>query len=219
MSASQQSLPLPTPQTGVPASSGSIQTLARLYYKQSAACKDVQRRLAEQGAFPGDLDLVVSILNQFDHGNFAVLWFSMNLTLFLSQHFAVQQGKRASMEFLPITTCKADDPSAFPQAFSRWKMIFEGTADFTEENVKEILVADRSSSQLQMFVQAFKAVWLRDFQKPLGDVDATRILHHLFMLVSTQASSGESHAIVKHVLVTFVHIASKAYEMISRSLK
>jgi hypothetical protein len=214
---------------------------ARLYVKQATANRIAQVKLAKQIPLPGFLEELLGILNQFDQSNFAVLWFSTNFTMFYHEYcLHVVSPDRARLigfrTFNPLFHHELTQLD-MDQIYSNWLETFNNITSITQSNLIEMLKSERSSMHLTLFQKAYEAIWNRDFQIQLESVDLEHILRHLHALFLSASSlpqisstdgeylkqleqifASESYTIIRHIIVTFVHMASKDYEMITRSL-
>jgi hypothetical protein len=203
---------------------------ARLYVKQATANRIAQVKLAKQIPLPQFLDDLLQILNQFDQSQFGVLWFATNFTMFYHEYclHLVSPDKSRAIGFRTFNPIFHDPKSAeIEQIYQNWLETFNNITSITQANLIEMLRSERSAMHLNLFRKAYEAIWARDFQAPLEEVDLQGILKHLHALFLAAANepdvnkiqNGESYTIIRHIIVTFVHMASKDYEMITRSLQ
>eukprot|EP00475_Leptophrys_vorax_P018596 TRINITY_DN2545_c0_g1_i1.p1 TRINITY_DN2545_c0_g1~~TRINITY_DN2545_c0_g1_i1.p1 ORF type:complete len:343 (+),score=79.04 TRINITY_DN2545_c0_g1_i1:120-1031(+) len=203
---------------------------ARLYVKQATANRIAQVKLAKQIPLPTCLDDLLQILNQFDQSQFGVLWFATNFTMFYHEYclHLVSPDKARPIGFRTFNPIFHDPPqSEIETIYQNWLETFNNITSITQGNLIEMLKSERSAMHLNLFRKAYEAIWARDFQAPLENVDLEQILQHLHALFLAAANepdhekitSAESYTIIRHIIVTFVHMASKDYEMITRSLQ
>lgn len=208
-------------------------SLTRLYIKQSSLNATVLAKLEKKCELPDAIRKLVKILNQFDQLNFAVLWFSTNMIMFFDEFCAKADKPGEELAVRTFDPVPADDNEAFLKTYNGWIVTFQNGNELSQANVQDMLGSERTTHQLSLFMQAFQAVWNRDYpQQPL-EIDAAGILNHLFTLFNhyhrfhrfgkdesqPEIIALESYTIARHVLITFTHMASKAYELITRNLK
>lgn len=206
--------------------------LTRLYGKQNNGNHTVYKNLAEETCLPKALAQILRLLLQFDHSHFSVLWFSTN-TVMLFHEFSkasIKSRTRSKRQidlgnhFVPFRP--ESDLSKHVDILKYWETIFGTKCDLNQDDMSQILASARSRSQLDQFVEAYHVVWTRDFQgKHEEIITSESLIGHLLELFNEAIEDpdqdlfqSEHMAIVRHVLVTFTHMASKAYELISRSL-
>lgn len=218
------------PQSAEAAARAAQIVAARLYVKQSTANRIAQVKLAKQIPLPSFLEELLIILNQFDQSNFGVLWFSTNFTMFYHEYclHLVSPDKSRPIglrTFNPIF--QEINPKELETLYSNWLETFNNITSINQTNLIEMLKSERSAMHLNLFRKAYEAIWSRDFQVTLEEVDLDHILRHLHALFVAAAApdqdpvkivASESYTIIRHIIVTFVHMASKDYEMITRSL-
>ena len=104
-----------------------------------------------------------------------------------------------------------------------WSQTFSAYSDFNAGNLFDMLHSDRSLSELQIFIEFNYRVWMRDYKRSCaGNINEQKILEHLYNLFNNP-QNNESANVIRHVLVTFAQMASKAirndYENIKVNIK
>eukprot|EP00474_Spongospora_subterranea_P006011 CRZ06469.1 hypothetical protein [Spongospora subterranea] len=179
---------------------------------------------------PGTLPIIGQILNQFDQTMFNILMFSTNFSL-LTRLYQSDKGQRAAdfVMFYPLNNVNDDIPLAVDNtSYEVLRTAFGDATDLSFEEFEQIMLFEGNRNQLQLLCQAFAAVWLRDYGETV-EVTPSLLVNHLKNIFHYEhLSQGDrlqidesdfkiSARFVKHVLVTFTHMASKDYERITRS--
>lgn len=192
-------------------------SLLRLFNKLSACNISLQAKLSKRKELPLRLHRILTIINQFDQTNFPVLWMTTNFSMLYSQW--VKRTENGD----PIRFC----PFASPYdkaAVAMWFETFGDVTDLTADSLGDLVTSSASVSQMKEFMGSFQAVWTRDFKsQPPAQLDPKALLQHLHFLFNANEDQADlienSNMIIRHIIVTFTHLASKSYEAITRNLK